>query len=214
MRWWYVPILLALAWFAFTLTPLVSLYSLARAVEARDVAYIDAHVNFRTLRLSLVRQTTSAARTALSESGDLDPREQQKLNEAAVGLALALAETMVTAKTVVDLLDDGWPESLEVPRGAQAGAASGLRIEGLGRLAAYYLATEMRGFRTVVVSVPPDAPRARQFKIRLRLRAWSWRLVDIEVTEDLRSQMAQKLARTLARMRAGEKSERKEPAAQ
>ncbi|MDR7036896.1 hypothetical protein J2X36_001638 [Methylobacterium sp. BE186] len=212
MRWWYVPVVLALAWFVFTLTPLVSLYSLARAVEARDVAYIDRHVNFRTLRLSLVRQTASAARAAISESGDLDPRDQQKLNEAAVGLALALAETMVTAKTVVDLLDDGWPGSLDVAKAPGAGAASGLRIEGLERLAAYYLATEMRGFRTVVVAVPPEAPRARQFRIRLRLRAWSWRLVDIEVTEDLRAQMAQKLARTLARMRAGEKA--KDPVAQ
>ncbi|AWN42104.1 DUF2939 domain-containing protein [Methylobacterium durans] len=212
MRWWYVPILLALAWFGFTLTPLVSLYGLARAVEAGDVDYVDRHVNFRSLRLSLVRQTTNAARTALNESGDLDPREQQKLNEAAVGLALALAETMVTAKTVVDLLDDGWPESLDVPKETDAGAASGLRIEGLGRLAAYYLATEMRGFRTVVIAVPPEAPRARQFKIRLRLRGFVWRLVDIEVTEDLRAQMAQKLARTLARMRAGDRT--KEPVAQ
>ena len=37
------------------------------------------------------------------------------------------------------------------------------------------------------------------------MRGWTWRLVDIEVTEELREQMAQKLSRTLAKMRSGER---------
>ncbi|WP_336488181.1 DUF2939 domain-containing protein [Methylobacterium nigriterrae] len=205
MRWWSIPILLALGWFAFTLTPFWALYDLARAVEARDVDYVDRHVNFRTLRLSLVRQTTAAARDAISGDPNLEPRERQTLNDAATALALALAETMVTAKTVVDLLDDGWPETLDVPRPASATPATGLHIGSLSRLVPYYLHSEMRGFRTVVIAVPPEAPRSRQLRIRLRMRGWVWRLVDIEVTEELRAEMAQKLARTLAKARAGER---------
>ncbi|MGU3538681.1 DUF2939 domain-containing protein [Methylobacterium sp. A54F] len=207
MRWWTIPIIAALGWFVFTLTPFWALYDLAQAVQARDVAEVERRVNFRTLRLSLVRQTTNAARGALAGDASLDPRERQKLNDAAVGLALALAETMVTGQTVIDLLDDGWPQGLDVARPAEveAGAAHGLRIDRLSRLVAYYFASDMRGFRTVVIRVPPDAQRDRQFRIRMRLRGWVWRLVDIEVTDTLREEMARKLARTLAKLRAGER---------
>lgn len=202
MRWWALPLVAVLGWFAFTLTPLWSLYGLARAVKARDAGYVERHVNFRTLRLSLVRQTTAALRAAAETDPEMEPKDRQRLNEAAIGIALAFAESMVTPETVIDLLDDGWPQSLDLPRPADVRPA-GLGIDRIGRLFPYWLASEMRGFRTAVIAAPPDAPRADQLRVRLRLRGWSWRLVDIEVAERLREQMAQRLARTLARVRAG-----------
>ena len=33
-------------------------------------------------------------------------------------------------------------------------------------------------------SWPPDAPRVDRLRVRLRLRGWTWRLVDIEVADD------------------------------
>lgn len=209
MRWLAIPLVAVFGWFAFTLTPLWSLYDLAQAVKARDVGYIQRHVNLRTLRLSLVRQTTAALRSAADSDPDLEPKDRQRMNEAAIGLSLALAESMVTPETVLDLLDDGWPQSLDLPRPDTVKPA-GLRLDRLGRLFPFWLASEMRGFRTAVVAVPPDAPRAEQLRVRLRLRGWTWRLVDIEVAEALREQMAQRLGRTLARARAGERA----PAAQ
>jgi hypothetical protein len=195
MRWWSIPIVLALAWFAFTLTPFWALYDLARAVQTGDADYVERHVNVRTLRLSLIRQTAAAARGPEGSPAG-DPRDRQRISDAAVALAIPLAEALVTPRTVVDLLDDGWPQSLDLPRSetADGEGGPGLRIEGLTRLVTFYLASEMRGFRTVVIGVPPDLPRARQFRIRLRLRGWTWRLVDIELTEELRDRIAQKLA--------------------
>ena len=113
MRWLAVPLPIAVGWLLFTLSPFWALYDLARAVRAHDVGYVEHHVNFRTLRLSLVRQTAAAVRAAADSNPGLDPRERQLLSDAALGLALALAETMVTPETVIDLLDDGWPQRLE-----------------------------------------------------------------------------------------------------
>ena len=124
----------------------------------------------------------------------------------ALGISLALAESMVTPKTVTDLLDDGWPQGVEGAKPDKAGRG-GLRIDGLGRLLAYYLASEMRGFRTVVMIVPPDAARADQLRVRMRLRGSVWRLIDIEVTEALRARVAQKLAKALARVRGGDRAQ-------
>ncbi|MDP4023060.1 DUF2939 domain-containing protein [Methylobacterium sp. NEAU 140] len=202
MRWIAIPLTAGLVWLAYTVTPLWSLYDLAGAVRRHDTAYIESHVNFRTLRLSLVRQITGALRGAADADAGLDPRERQRLNEVAYGLALALAETLVTPETVIDLLDDGWPETLEVERPAGA-RPEGLAIRGLGRLLSYYGAAEMRGFRAVVIPVPPDAPRAERTRIRLRLRGLTWRLVDIEMADALRAQIAAKLGRALARARIG-----------
>lgn len=206
MRWWSIPLMLALGWFAFTLTPFWALYDLARAVQAHDADYVERHVNFRTLRLSVIRQAAAAAQAQGND--EAEPRERQRLTDAAVALAIPLAETLVTPRTVVDLLDDGWPQSFDLGQPApEAGdpalrpAVRGLRFDGLRRLIPFYLGSEMRGFRTVVIAVPPEGPRARQFRVRLRLRGWTWRLVDIELTQALRERIAQKLARAAARAR-------------
>lgn len=205
MRWWTLPVLAILGWFVYTLTPFYALYDLARVVQAHDVEAVEQRVNFRTLRLSLVRQMTATARSAIAADPSLDARERQRLNDAALGISLALAESTVTAKTVTDLLDNGWPEALEGTKPESAARSRGLRIDGLGRLFSYYLASEMRGFRTVVIVVPPDAPRADQLRLRLRLRGSVWRLIDIEVTDALRERVAQKLTKALARVRAGDR---------
>lgn len=203
MRWLAIPLGLALAWLAFTVSPLWSLYDLAQAVRRHDTAYVEHHVNFRTLRLSLVRQITAAMRTAAEGDADLEPRDRQRLNEAAYGLALALSESMITPETVIDLLADGWPDTLEVERPAGARPEGLLAIRGIGRLLPYYGALEMRGFRAVVIPIPPEAPRAERTRVRLRLRGLSWRLVDIEMAEMLRQQIAAKLSRALARAKIG-----------
>lgn len=202
MRWLAVPVALALAWLAFTMSPLWSLYDLAQAVRRHDAAYVESHVNFRTLRLSLVRQITAAMRAASESDPDLEPRDRQRLNDAAYGLALALAETMVTPETVMDLLANGWPDKLDVERPAGT-RLQGLAIRNLSRLMPFYGALEMRGFRAVVIPIPPDAPRAERTRIRLRLRGLSWRLVDIEMADMLRAQIAAKLGRALARAKLG-----------
>lgn len=201
MRWWSLPIVLAFGWFVFTLTPLWALYDLARAVRAGDTAYVEHHVNFRTLRLSLVRQASAAARTAGEADRAAEPRE--RIADAAMALAVPLVEALVTPSTVIDLLDDGWPQSVDLGRAdpnpaAPGEEARGLRIPSLGRLLPFYLASEMRGFRTVVIPVPPGDGHARQFRVRLRLRGWTWRLVDIELPEDLRQRIAQSLTQATA----------------
>lgn len=207
MRFWLIPLALALGWFVFTLTPFWALYDLARAVQAHDVDYVERHVNFRTLRLSIIRQAAAAAQAQGAD--DTEPRDRQRIADAAVALAIPVAEALVTPRTVVDLLDDGWPQSMDLglQDGQTADAAAprpaqpGLRIESLRRLIPFYLHSEMRGFRAVVIAVPPGAPRAHRFRVRLRLRGWTWRLVDIELTQALRERIAQKLGRAAQRIR-------------
>jgi hypothetical protein len=199
-RWLAIPLAIALAWLLFTLSPLWALYRFADAVHRRDAAYVEAHVNLRTLRISLVRQIVGAVRAALDADPEIETKDRQRLNDLAYGLALALAETLVTPDTVIDILDDGWPEKLDIKRPANA-HPTGLRIRDAGRLIAYYAAAEMRGFRAVVIPIPPEGSRAEQTRIRLRLRGLTWRLADIELANALQEQIAVKLSHALAKAR-------------
>lgn len=198
MRWWTIPLLAALGWFAYTLTPFWSLYGLAQAVQTGDVAAVAQRVNFRTLRLSLAKQVSAAIRA----EGAAEPRERQRLADAAAALALPVTEALVTPQNVVDLLDDGWPQALDLPEATNRhDRRDGLRIPDAARALRYYLASEMRGFRSVVIAVPPDRPRQEQFRIRMRLHDWGWRLTDIELSEDLRGRIADRISAGLARLR-------------
>ena len=126
-RLWWIPVSLVLAWFVYTLTPFWMLYDLARAVQARDVGYVERHVNFRTLRQSMIRQVSAAAAQPRGEAGaevPLSP-DKQRLIEAAAALAEPLTESLVTAQSVIDLLDDGIPQSLDL--GPSVGMGRGRR---------------------------------------------------------------------------------------
>ncbi|GJD48160.1 hypothetical protein OPKNFCMD_0876 [Methylobacterium crusticola] len=213
-----------LFWLAYGLSPYVALYRLARAVQAHDAQAVADRVNFRTLRLSLTKQAMAAAVDGIAARRDLSPRERQILNEAAGTLAEPVVETLVTPETLIDLLDDGWPQRLVLdarpldgpaPRESPASRESpalqesppagtreaphpervGLPATSLWQLFALFRSAEPRGFRGIVVSYPPNRPHEGQFRLRLRLRGWTWRVVDLELPADLRERISQKLTR-------------------
>ena len=45
--------------------------------------------------------------------------------------------------------------------------------------------SELRGFRNLLVSLPPDAPSEQQFRLRLRLVRTTWKLIGIELPDAL-----------------------------
>ncbi len=83
---------------------------------------------------------------------------------------------------------------------------AGRRSEGLGlhastlsQLFALFRSAEPRGFRGMVVSYPPDRPLENRFRLRLRLRGWTWRLVDLELPSALRERISQRLTGAMQR---------------
>jgi hypothetical protein len=188
-----VVVALVLAWTLFALSPFYALYRLAGAVQARDAQAVAARVNFRTLRVSLTRQALAAVIEAAAARRDLEPRDRQLVIDAAGAFVEPLIASLVTPETVVDLLDDGWPQSLALP--PREGRGGGLPGPAIGTFLRLALASESRGFRGIVVPVPPDRPRAEQLRLRLRLSGTTWRLIEIEVPSELRERLTQRLIR-------------------
>lgn len=212
-RWWLAVLAVVLLWVAYGISPYVALYRLSQAVQARDAAAVAQRVNFRTLRLSLTKQALAAAVNGISARRDLSPRERTILTEASGALAEPLVESLVTPETLIDLLDDGWPVRAGLARdggtreaapgdttaAAPKGNGLGLHASTLGQLFALFRSAEPRGFRGMVVSYPPDRPIENRFRLRLRLRGWTWRLVDLELPGALRERISQRLTGAMQR---------------
>ncbi|MEH3145525.1 MAG: DUF2939 domain-containing protein [Methylobacterium frigidaeris] len=202
MRWWSALLALFLLWLAYGLSPYVALYRLTRAAQAHDVQAVADRVNFRTLRLSLTRQATAAAVAAIAARRDLSAPERQMLTDAAASLAEPVVTALVTPEAVADLLDDGWPQHLDLGTGGEEAAAieerrhrSGLHGATLAQLFALFRSAEPRGFRGLVVSYPPDLERSEQYHLRLRLKGLAWRVVELDLPAALRARLTQALVR-------------------
>ncbi|MGX7703744.1 DUF2939 domain-containing protein [Methylobacterium sp. Gmos1] len=218
-RWWFAGLAVVLLWVAYGISPYVALYRLSQAVQAHDAAAVAQRVNFRTLRLSLTKQALAAAVDGIAARRDLSPRERTILTEASGALAEPLVESLVTPETLIDLLDDGWPVRAGLARDGgtreaapgdttaaapKAGDASGknglgLHASTISQLFALFRSAEPRGFRGMVVSYPPDRPLENRFRLRLRLRGWTWRLVDLELPGALRERISQRLTGAMQR---------------
>lgn len=225
-RWWLAGLAILVAWIAYGASPYLALYRISQAVHAHDAAALEQRVNFRTLRLSLTKQALAAAVDAIAARRDLSPRERTILTEASGALAGPLVESLVTPETLIDLLDDGWPVRAglardnaprdNAPREGAPGDTTASphepskpeapRKDGLGlnastfsQLFALFRSAEPRGFRGMVVSYPPDRPIENRFRLRLRLRGWTWRLVDLELPGALRERISQRLTGAMQR---------------
>jgi hypothetical protein len=193
MRWTFrIAAALALAWLLFLASPFVALHGLGRAVAARDVEAVRERVNFRALRLSLMRQVLNVA---LEERGgrSLGATERQLAADAAATVADPIVSQLLTPEAVIELLNGGWPRedadggtastAGSLAAAAPGGVARAMRVVSPGSAWRLFRQSELRGFRNMLVRLPPNAAADQQFRLRLRLVRTTWRLVGIELPE-------------------------------
>ncbi|HEX2555845.1 MAG TPA: DUF2939 domain-containing protein [Microvirga sp.] len=196
MRWAFrFGILLLLGWLLFLASPFLAVYSLARAVETRDVAAIEGRVNFVALRGSLVQQVIDAY--LKSGSGqELDPARRRLAASAGASLADPIVARLATPQALLDLFEDGWPEAVAGLKPADD-ASGGLAMDWVsvrqaGRL---FAGAETRGFRKIYISLPVDRPQEERFRLYLRLKGTTWRLMGVDLPLSLRQRLVKDLPR-------------------
>jgi hypothetical protein len=193
MRWTLrIGAVLGLAWLLFLASPFVTLHGLGRAVAARDVEAVRERVNFRALRLSLVRQVLNVAIEERAGRA-LGATERQLAADAGATVADPIVSQLLTPEALIELLNGGWPREgadsdaaspAERTLGGPGGIARAMRVVSLGSAWRLFRQSEFRGFRNMVVRLPPNAAVDEQFRLRLRLVRTTWRLVAIELPEE------------------------------
>jgi hypothetical protein len=180
------------AWLGYVAWPITTLASLARAVEAGDIATAIRHVDVAAVRQSLTDQVVDAYLKLTGKS--LSP-----LLRGAVTGAGSFADPIVgriaAPEGIVEFLRDGWPRTVlpERPVGV-----SGLSSAALGNAWQVFAAGDY-GIRRFEIAVPPSLPRERRFVLEFRLIQWRWQLTGIRMPEHLTIRLAEELNKLLKR---------------
>jgi hypothetical protein len=181
----------------YLIWPAAGFYRLASAVEAMDAKALSKRVDFPALRKSLSRQIVE---TYIELAGRKQRKRKISLIEESVALSVgrSLAQALVVAlvheETLLDLLVKGEAEGGEAldarltptPEGAPFADISSA-VEAFR----FWLDTEYRGVHYYAY-LPPAKPREEQFRVRLSLSDWRWKLSGLEIPRSLRTELARK----------------------
>jgi Protein of unknown function (DUF2939) len=191
MRWTgRFLVALILIWAIYFLSPYVSLYRLASAIAAKDVAAIEARVNFPAVRTSLAKQLIPAYLKATGRESELAGARGQ----AVVGIGATVADPLIarylSPAALTGLLDD--PRR----RPGDAGSGGSIGLTSLGDAWRLFVTAQSRGFRAVSFAVPADKPAGEQFRLQLRIKGLGWRLVGIELPPPVLNRLVQELIKS------------------
>ena len=173
--------------------PIYTLGTLARAVEAKDVATVMSHVDISAVRKSLIEQVLDAYLKLTGKTAS--PLLRGVVVAAAEPIVDPIIARMIAPEALTDLLHSGWPGGVLPDRPAGIG---GLTSANLGSVWQIYSSAQY-GLRRFEISVPPSLPRARQFELEFRLIAWRWRLAGVRLPEDVRVKLAETLVKSQAK---------------
>lgn len=198
MRWTLrIGLLSLLAWVAFMLSPFVALYRLGKAVEAQDVAAVAERVNVRALRVSLSKQIVGEYLRSVGRGQELDSFDRNLASGAGATLADPLVAQLVTPEAIAGLLGGRLPRGLAAAGPSLAGARS-TDFGSLAQVARVFMASQSRGFRNIFIPLPDGKPEADQIRLHLRLTGTTWRLLGVELPEDLVRALVKQLPRGLS----------------
>lgn len=182
-----VALLIALS-VSFVISPFIGMSRLRTAIDARNAAELSDRVDFRRVRNSLSDQIVE---TYLKVSGR---SEQLGVlgSSLAAGLGRSLAEPLlaeiVNPEGMLRFLNSSGVSVLP----------TGLTSFSLGTATAWqlFLATEY-GFGNAYVTLPLNTNPTEQYRVRLQILQWNWKLTAIELPERVRIELAKELQKRI-----------------
>jgi hypothetical protein len=172
---------------AYVAWPFASLYELVRAAQAGDVAGIERRVDFAALRRSLVAQL-------LETHARLNGRRLERAGFT-IGIASSFAdplvEQLVSPATLAEIMRNGWPRQVlaDAPAGVE-----GLQSDRLGNVWQLYFNSDY-GIGEARFAVPADRPKEHQFRVRLALSGWTWKLSGLDLPQALQERLAREFVK-------------------
>jgi Protein of unknown function (DUF2939) len=194
MRWTIrIGLLLLALLAAYTAWPLVALYQMASAIEARNSTDLAGMIELPMLRRSLTEQIVAEYLKLSGKASRLGAMGTSLATGIGATIADPIVARLLNLENLIDLLNKG---SADVAGASRISLdVAPLNPSTLSNVWQTWLNTEYAGTR-FEVSLPPDKPATQQFKVRLHLIGWQWKLTGIALPEPLRVQLAQEVLRT------------------
>jgi Protein of unknown function (DUF2939) len=170
--------------------PFVGLHDLAADLQARNTAALSRDVDFARLRRSLTEQIIAAYLRITGRAAKLGVFGTAVASATGGSVADPLISEIINPDNLVQLLNG---KTVPTQFGEVSLNAAKFPTDSLKSAWHIWLNSEywLDRFST---GVPVSAPPSQQFRIRMRLLRWHWRLTGIDLPEMLRNQLAQKLA--------------------
>ena len=165
-------------------SPLIALQRIASAVETRDAAALTERIDFPSVRRSLTKQIVA---TYLELTGKKLPIGAIS-KRFAISVADPIVARLMTMRALLDLLGKGEAgKSAKVP--IDRAPFTSTSFKNVWRL---WLNSDYLG-RDFYVHLPPEGPREDQFTLHLRPINWRWKVVGIDLPEELQERLAQEI---------------------
>jgi hypothetical protein len=161
-----------------------------RAAQSADAAQLEQCVDFPELRRSLTGQIMGAY---VRRTGKQPPGTGMLLG-AAFSIADPLVAKLVTPENLAEVMKTGWARGLLGERTPAARDIGGLDTGKLGTLWQLYYNSDY-GIGEFRVPVPVGTPAEKQFRIRLALSGWHWKMTSLDIPHALQDRLAEELLR-------------------
>ena len=170
---------------AYVVWPFASLYGVVRAAQAGDAAGVAQRVNAPALRRSLTAQLLEAYARVTGKQ----PDRSGIMASLAAAFTDPLVEKLIASATLTEIMRNGWTESIlgERPPGIE-----GLDANALGNAWQLYLNADY-GLGEVRFPVPVSKPKEKQFRVRLALSRWTWKLAGLDLPHGLQERLVREL---------------------
>jgi hypothetical protein len=187
IRWGlWVILSLGILLSVYLASPLIALHRIASAVETKDAVALTERIDFPALRRSLAKQIVQEYLKLTGKKLPLHAIGKRVV----VSVADPVVARLMTVRALLDLLwkgDAGEKAKVPVERAPFTSAS----FKSVWQL---WLSSDYLG-RSFYVYLPPKKSRAEQFRAQLRLIGWRWRIVGLDLPEDLKEHLAQELVK-------------------
>jgi hypothetical protein len=169
--------------------PFFGLRALAAALQARDVTAINEDVDYARVRRSFTEQIIGAYLHVTGRASKLGA-----FGSVATAIGASIVDPwvsqIVNPENLAELLRGGTISSELGPVSFKLGELpSSLNVAWSAWLSSQY------GLGRFSIWLPPGAAEINQFRIRMQLLRWRWKVTGIDLPEKLRDQIAGELAK-------------------
>ena len=185
MKWFIAFLLLLVLLVGYWAWPFFALRGLAADLQAGNETAVNEQVDYVRLRRSFAEQIVAAYLRITGRVNKLGPLE------AAIGASILdpWLSQIVNPENLAKLLRGGTVASDLGPVSFKFGdLPSSLNTAWSAWLTSEY------GVGRFSIGLPPDAPATNQFRLRMQLSEWRWKVTGIGLPEKLRDQIARELA--------------------
>lgn len=176
----------------FLVSPFVGLAHLRSAIDARNASVLSDRIDFKRLRNSLGQQIISTYLKITGKSAQLGPLGTSIAAGVGASIAEPLLADLVNPEMMLDLLSGGRfsATSLQMP------GLGPFSKDALGSAWEIFINTEY-GIGNFYISLPTRAAATDQFRLRLQVLQWNWKLTAVDLPEHVRVELAKELQRRI-----------------